>query len=66
MNDKVNSSKRENLFLAKKYLIANIYYTAKIEGLNVTFPQTKTILDGVSVSNLDIDDVQKILNLRNA
>jgi prophage maintenance system killer protein len=66
MIDKVNLSKQENMFLAKKSLIANIYYTAKIEGVNVTFPQTKTILEGVSVSNLDMDDVQKILNLRNA
>jgi len=37
MNDKVNLSKRENLFLAKKSLIANIYHTAKIEEVNVTF-----------------------------
>ena len=66
MNDKFNLSKRENMFLAKKSLIANIYYTAKVEGVNITFPQTKTILEGVSVSNLDMDDVQKILNLRNA
>ncbi len=66
MNDKYNLSKRENMFLAKKSLIANIYYTAKIEGVNVTFPQTKTILEGVSVSNLDMDDVQKILNLQKA
>ncbi|HHY74692.1 MAG TPA: Fic family protein [Bacillus bacterium] len=66
MNDKYNLSKHENMFLAKKTLIANIYYTAKIEGVNITFPQTKTILEGVSVSNLDMDDVQKILNLRNA
>jgi prophage maintenance system killer protein len=66
MNDKYNLTKRENIFLAKKSLIENIYYTAKIEGINVTFPQTKTILEGVSVSNLDVDDVQKILNLRNA
>ncbi|GGN60841.1 hypothetical protein GCM10007971_25310 [Oceanobacillus indicireducens] len=66
MKDKYNLSKRENIFLAKKTLIANIYYTAKIEGVNITFSQTKTILEGVSVSDLDMDDVQKVLNLRNA
>lgn len=66
MEDKYHLSRRENEFLAKKSLVANIYYTAKIEGVNVTFPQTKTILEGVSVPNLDMDDVQKILNLRNA
>lgn len=66
MIDKYNLTEQENMFLAKKSLIANIYYTAKIEGVNVTFPQTKTILEGVSVSNIDMDDIQKILNLRNA
>ncbi|KIY23747.1 Fic family protein [Mesobacillus subterraneus] len=66
MIDKYNLSTRENMFLAKKRLVENIYYTAKIEGVNITFPQTKTILEGLSVSNLDMDDVQKILNLRNA
>ena len=66
MKDKYNLSSQENMFLVKKTLIANIYYIARIEGVNVTFPQTKTILEGTSVSNVDIDDVQKILNLRNA
>jgi hypothetical protein len=32
----------------------------------VTFPDTQTILDGVSVSNLKISDVECILNLRDA
>lgn len=66
MDDKFNLSRRENIFLAKKTIVNNIYNSARLEGINVTFPQTKTILDGMSVSNLDIDDVQKILNLRNA
>ena len=66
MNDKYNLTSRENIFLAKKSLIGTIYNSAKLEGIKVTFPQTQTILDGRSVSNLDIDDVQTILNLRNA
>jgi hypothetical protein len=32
----------------------------------VTFPDTKTILDGVSVGGLAMDDVQCVLNLRDA
>ena len=35
----------------KRYLYAN----AKMEGLNITFPQTKTILEGINVPNLKID-----------
>ena len=37
-----------------------------MEGLNVTFPQTKTILEGVNVPSLKIDEIQCILNLRDA
>lgn len=66
MIDKYNLTKRENVFLAKKTLVENIYSSAKIEGVNITFPQTKTIIDGMSVSNMDIDDMQKVINLRNA
>lgn len=66
MENKYNLSQKENIFLAKKILINAIYNSAKLEGINVTFPQTKTILEGVSVSNVNVDDVQTILNLRNA
>ena len=32
----------------------------------MTFPQTKTILDGVNVPNVRLDDIQAILNMRDA
>ena len=37
-----------------------------MEGCNVTFPQTQTILDGMSVAGLKMNDVEVILNLRDA
>ncbi|MBP1971651.1 hypothetical protein J2Z83_003803 [Virgibacillus natechei] len=66
MKKKYNLSQKENIFLAKKSLINAIYNSARLEGINKTIPQTKTILEGMSVSNVNIDDVQTILNLRNA
>ena len=59
-------SRKENIFLAKKTLVGNIYNSAKLEGCNVTYPNTKTILDGISVGNLKIEDVEVVLNLRDA
>jgi Fic family protein len=59
-------SKEENVFLAKKSVVDNIYHSARLEGCNVTFPDTQTILDGVSVANIKISDVECILNLRDA
>lgn len=66
MQDKYNLSLNENIFLAKKMLVESIYTNSKIEGCNVTFPQTKTILDGVNVAEVNLDDIQCILNLRDA
>lgn len=37
-----------------------------MEGLNITFSETKTILEGVNVPNLRIDEIQCVLNLRDA
>ena len=66
MKNKYNLTLEQNVFLAKRNLIDNIYANARMEGLNITFPQTKTILEGVNVPNLKIDEIQVILNLRDA
>ena len=42
------------------------YLSARLEGLNVTFPETKTILEKVFVPNLKLDEINCILNLRDA
>ncbi len=64
--DKCSLSIKKNVFHAKKIIIENIYNSAKLEGCNVTFPETETILNGVNVPGVSIDDIECILNLRNA
>lgn len=59
-------SRKENIFLAKKQFVEMVYNTAYIEGCNVTFPQTQTILEGAIVKNVPVDDIRVVLNLRNA
>lgn len=66
MKNKYNLTKEQNLFLAKKNIVDNIYSNARMEGVNVTFPQTKTILEGINVATLKLDEIQVILNLRDA
>ncbi len=66
MENKYNMTLEENIFLAKKMLITNVYSNARMEGINLTFPQTKTILEGVNVPKLKLDEIQCILNLRDA
>lgn len=53
-------------FLAKKKWDENVYCGMKMENRAVTFPQTKTILQGVNVPNVQLDDIQAILNMRDA
>ncbi|MDR0952303.1 MAG: Fic family protein [Oscillospiraceae bacterium] len=64
--DKYHLTHEQALFLAKKKWDENVYCGMKMENRNVTFPQTKTILDGVNVPNVQLDDIQAILNMRDA
>lgn len=66
MENKYNLTLEQNIFLAKRNIIDNIYAGARMEGLNVTFLQVKKILEGINVLNLKIDEIQCILNLRDA
>lgn len=66
MQNKYNLTLEQNIFLAKRNLVDNIYTNAKMEGLNITFSETKTILEGINVPNLKIDEIQCVLNLRDA
>lgn len=59
-------TKEENVFLAKKLFAELVHNTAYIEGVNTTFPQTQTIIDGGIVNNVSVDDIQTVLNLRDA
>lgn len=64
--DKYNLSKEQSLFLAKKKWDENIYCGMKLENRNITFPQTQTILNGVNVAGVTLDDIQAVLNMRDA
>jgi hypothetical protein len=58
--------REENVFLAKKLFSELVYNTAYIEGCNLTFPQTLTILQMGIIDSASVDDIQKVLNLRDA
>lgn len=64
--DKFHLTPEQSLFLAKKKWDENVYCGMKMENRAVTFPQTKTILNGVNVPNVQLDDIQAILNMRDA
>lgn len=62
--DKFHLTPEESVFLAKKKWDENVYCGMKMENRAVTFPQTRTILNGVNVPSVQLDDIQAILNMR--
>ena len=64
--DKYNLTPQQSAFLAKKKWDENVYCGMRMENRAVTFPQTQTILNGVNVPNVQLDDIQAILNMRDA
>ena len=64
--DKYKLTPEQSAFLAKKKWDENVYCGMRMENRAVTFPQTKTILNGVNVPNVQLDDIQAILNMRDA
>lgn len=64
--NRYNLTPEQNIFLAKKKWDENVYCGMKMENRNITFPQTKTILNGVNVPNVQLDDIQAVLNMRDA
>ena len=66
MQNKYSLTPEQSAFLAKKKWDENVYCGMRMENRAVTFPQTKTILQGVNVPSVQLDDIQAILNMRDA
>ena len=64
--NKYTLTPKQSRFLAKKRWDENVYCGMRMENRAVTFPQTKTILEGVNVPNVQLDDIQASLNMRDA
>ena len=66
MQDKYYLTKEQNIFLAKEGLVSNIYNSARLEGINITYEDTKKVLEGLNVPSLRLVEINCILNLRDA
>ena len=64
--DRFHMTPEQSLFLAKKKWDENVYCGMRMENRNITFPQIKTILQGVNVPSVQLDDIQAVLNMRDA
>ena len=46
--------------------VSNIFNSARLEEINITYEETKKVLEGVNVPSLRLDEINCILNLRDA
>lgn len=61
---KYSMTQEENIFWAKRNLVDYIWKSANLEGIGVTFPETQTIVEGISVQGKSIDDINSIVQLK--
>lgn len=66
MENKYNLTIEDNIFLAKRNIVDYVYNSARLEGIAITFSQTEAILSGAKISNLTMDEVVTINNLKHA
>ena len=66
MNSKYNMSKEDNIFFAKRKLVDNLYKSANLEGIAVTFADTVDFINNVNTGKISVDDMLKLKGLKDA
>lgn len=62
---KIHNRKR-TIMLTQKMLPEYVFDTSQLENNPLTFPQVKTLLDGITIGGHKISDVEQVLNIKNA
>lgn len=62
----INLTKSENLVIAKRTVIKNIFHSAVLEGLDITLNQTKRIIENHLLEDIRSRELREILNLKDA
>lgn len=68
---KINNSvkicdKQKAIMLVSKMLPEYVFDTSKLENNPLTFPEVKTLIDGITTGGHKISDVEQVLNIKNA
>lgn len=66
MENKFNLTREQNIFVAKRNIVDYIWKSANLEGIRLTYFETKTIYDGGIVNGLTVDKIIAINNLKYA
>ena len=66
MKNKYNMKVEDNIFFAKRKLVDNIYKSANLEGIAVTFADIYAFMNNVNTGTISIDDMLKLKGLKDA
>lgn len=66
MESKYNMTKEDNIFFAKRKLIDNLYKSANLESIAVTFADTVEFINNVNTGKISIDDMLKLKGLKDS
>ncbi len=66
MKNKYNMTEEDIIFFAKRKLVDNIYKSANLEGIAVTFAETLEFINNVNTGKISIDDMLKLKGLKDA
>ena len=66
MENKYHMTKDDNIFFAKRKLIDNIYKSANLEGIAVTFADTVSFINNINTGKISVDDMLKLKGLKDA
>ncbi len=61
-----NMTEEDNIFFAKRKLIDNLYKSANLEGIAVTFADTVDFFNNVNNGKISVDDMLKLKGLKDA
>lgn len=59
-------TKEQNRCLVKMNFTQLVHITSRFEGVTTTLPETQTIIDGLGVSGVPVDDINTIVQLKRA
>ena len=65
-NKKFKTNKAKAIMMAKRMLPEYVFDTAKLENNPITFPEVQTLMDGITIGGHRINDVEQILNIKEA
>lgn len=59
-------TKEDNIFFAKRKLVDNIYKSANLEGIKVSYTEVSSFMNNVNTGKISIDDMLKLKGLKDA